>query len=202
MKYGMPAAVQDRIRNPQYRGVAIEGRRRIVVFALIVCATVASDQITKALVLERVPVNDGFVVIDGYLNIVHARNPGAAFGMFAGAAVEFRYVFFIGVSFLALAVILYLMTRDPTPPFLLAGYALFFSGTLGNLIDRLRFGEVVDFIDVHIGQAHWPAFNAADSALCLGTACFVLYFLFSGRTPSGGDESDENRPKERPPGPA
>lgn len=163
---------------------------------------VASDQVTKALVLEHVPVNDGFVVIEDYLNIVHARNPGAAFGMFAGAAVEFRYIFFIGVSFLALGVILYLMTRDPTPPLLLAGYSLFFSGTLGNLIDRLRFGEVVDFIDVHIGRAHWPAFNVADSALCLGTACFVFYFVFSGRTRSEGDGADENQPKERPPGSA
>jgi signal peptidase II len=76
---------------------------------------------------------------------------------------------------IALAVILWLVAFGVTPDlFLLGGYSLFFGGTLGNLIDRLRFGEVIDFLDVHVENLHWPAFNVADSALCVGAALFFI----------------------------
>lgn len=143
---------------------------------------VAADQMTKALVAAAVPLNRGIEVIPGILNVVHARNPGAAFGMLADAGAHWRPVFFIGISIAALAVIVWLLVGSSRTGWrLLGGYSLFFAGTLGNLVDRVRFGEVVDFIDVHLGAWHWPAFNVADSALCVGSALFLLHFLWDRR---------------------
>jgi len=99
---------------------------------------------------------------------------GAAAGM-ALAGVPAQWVLML----VALGVIFYLYTRiPPGKPWLNAGLAMTFGGALGNLIDRLRFGEVVDFLDFHIGTLHWPAFNVADSAISVGVGIFCFYLLF------------------------
>ncbi|MFH1114237.1 MAG: signal peptidase II [Pseudomonadota bacterium] len=153
-----------------------------MIFGLIVLAIGVSDQVSKYLVASSVPLNSGVQVIPGYLDVVHVRNKGAAFGIFSQSTWSVRSTLFLVVHFIALAVIFRLLasTRDPDP-YLLGGYSLFFGGAVGNLIDRLRFGEVIDFLDVHIGNAHWPAFNVADSALCVGAVLLILHFLFAGR---------------------
>jgi len=148
-------------------------------FALVALAVAVLDQFTKYLVAAYVPLHESIPVITGYVNLVHVRNPGAAFGILAGFGGVVRSAFFILVSVAALVVIAWLASSsEENNAWLLSGYSLFFGGALGNLIDRLRFGEVVDFIDVHVGPYHWPAFNVADSALCVGTAAFFVYFLF------------------------
>jgi len=112
------------------------------------------------------------------MNLVHARNPGAAFGIMSGYESVLRAAFFILISVTALVVILAMVIFSRDGGFLLIlGYSLFFGGALGNLVDRIRFGEVIDFLDLHLGSVHWPAFNVADSALCAGTALFFLHFL-------------------------
>jgi signal peptidase II len=144
---------------------------------------VALDQASKYMVETAVPLNRHVEVIPGYLDIVHVRNPGAAFGILSQSAWDWRKTFFVSVSGIALAVILWLVAFGVTPDlFLLGGYSLFFGGTLGNLIDRLRFGEVIDFLDVHVENLHWPAFNVADSALCVGAALFFIHIVRSSRT--------------------
>jgi len=146
---------------------------------MVALAVAVLDQFTKYLVTAYVPLHESVPVVSGYVNLVHVRNPGAAFGILAGLGGVVRSAFFILVSVAALVVILWLASSsEANNAWLLSGYALFFGGALGNLVDRLRFGEVVDFIDVHVGPYHWPAFNVADSALCVGTAAFFVYFLF------------------------
>ncbi|MCA1961230.1 MAG: signal peptidase II [Desulfomonile sp.] len=148
-------------------------------FGLAALAVVVLDQFTKYMAAAYIPLHDSIPMVSGYVNLVHVRNPGAAFGILAGFGGAIRSAFFVLVSAVALAVIFWLaVTSKENNPWLMSGYALFFGGALGNLIDRLRFGEVVDFIDVHVGPYHWPAFNVADSALCVGTAAFFLYFFF------------------------
>jgi signal peptidase II len=85
----------------------------------------------------------------------------------------------LAVSCVALVIIFYLYVRIPRgKPWLDAGLAMTFGGVVGNLIDRLRFGEVVDFLDFHIGTLHWPAFNVADSSISIGFGIFCFYLLF------------------------
>jgi signal peptidase II len=69
---------------------------------------------------------------------------------------------------------------------LLIAYSLFFGGAAGNLVDRIRFGEVIDFLDLHVGTLHWPAFNVADSSLCVGTALLFVHFIFRRDTEQTG----------------
>ena len=165
------------------RGRIIKRTRQILIFVIVVVAIVALDQASKYMVETAVPLNRHVEVIPGYLDIVHVRNPGAAFGILAQSAWDWRKTFFVSVSGIALAVILWLVAFGVTPDlFLLGGYSLFFGGTLGNLIDRLRFGEVIDFLDVHVENLHWPAFNVADSALCVGAALFFIHIVRSSRT--------------------
>ena len=117
-------------------------------------------------------------IIPGFFALTHIRNTGGAFGLLAGEATLFRTLFFLLVSCLALGVIFYLYTRIAYgKPWVEAAFAMISGGALGNLIDRLRFGEVVDFLDFYIGTAHWPAFNIADSAISVGAAILCLNVL-------------------------
>jgi signal peptidase II len=152
--------------------------KRLTFLAITACLLVIADQVTKFLVISYIPLNTAVELIPGVLDLVHARNPGAAFGMMASSAWEFRSLFFILVSVAALVIIagMVAFSRD-IDSYLLVAFSLFFSGALGNLVDRIRFGEVIDFIDVHWGDLHWPAFNVADSALSVGAVIFVFHLL-------------------------
>jgi signal peptidase II len=153
---------------------------RWLVFCLIAGLILVADQMTKQMVIESIPLNRGVDLVPGFLDLVHVRNPGAAFGIMSGADWDFRKLFFIVVSVAALTVILSLfVTSRQLPVRLLVGYALFFGGALGNLVDRVRYGEVIDFLDMHWGPYHWPAFNVADSALCVGVGLFALHILLT-----------------------
>jgi signal peptidase II len=151
---------------------------RFSFLALIACIIVVADQVTKFLVISRIPLNSAIDLVPGVLDLVHARNPGAAFGMMSGSTWEFRGLFFIFVSAAALVIIAAIVAFSKDFDYwLLLALSLFFGGALGNLVDRVRFGEVIDFIDVHWGDLHWPAFNAADSALTVGAILFAFHLL-------------------------
>jgi signal peptidase II len=140
---------------------------------------------TKQLILQYIPVDRGFELAPGYVNLVHVRNPGAAFGILSSANWDYRRLFFIFVSVAALVSIITLFVTSRYMPWrLVIGYALFFGGALGNLVDRIRFGEVVDFLDLHWGAYHWPAFNVADAALCVGVALFAIHIILTKDTPA------------------
>ena len=152
-------------------------------FVLIVGIVVVLDQITKLLVLAGMPLYHSIPVIPGFFNLTHIHNPGGAFGFMAAGHPGLRNLLFIGVSSLAMAMLIYFYRNTPnTHPYLAAALAMIFGGAMGNLIDRLRFGEVVDFLDVYIGAYHWPAFNVADSAISIGIGIFILHVVL-GKMP-------------------
>ncbi|NVM56916.1 MAG: signal peptidase II [Desulfobacterales bacterium] len=146
-------------------------------FVLFAGITVVVDQVTKEIVMHMFSVHESLEVIPGFFALTHIRNTGGAFGLLAGEATPSRTIFFLAVSCLALGIIFCIYTRmGPGKPWVAGPLAMIFGGALGNLIDRLRFGEVVDFVDLHIGSAHWPAFNVADSAISVGVGilCFCV----------------------------
>jgi signal peptidase II len=137
------------------------------------------DQVTKALILAYLPLGGSIPVVRGFFDLTHVHNPGGAFGFLAGMSAEVRSLLFIAVSLVAAGLILYFYWQ--TPPgqrFLSGGLALIFGGAVGNLVDRMRFGIVVDFLDVYAGSLHWPAFNVADSAITVGVGIFAYHILF------------------------
>lgn len=116
-------------------------------------------------------------VIPGFFDLVNLRNRGAAFGFLNRSDIEWQFWLFLVATLVAVAAIVVLVRgmRDEDTV-LAAGLGLVLGGALGNLLDRLRFRAVVDFLDVYWRDWHWPAFNIADSAICLGAflACIVL----------------------------
>jgi signal peptidase II len=171
----IPFELQDHPRATSFRRLALHP------LTMLGAAVFLCDQLTKGLVLHYLPVHTGKPVIPGFFNLVHARNTGAAFSLLAGANTAWRQGFFATVSILALGVILLLLSKVPKDDlWSKCGLVLIFSGALGNLVDRLRFGEVVDFLDFYLGAYHWPAFNVADSAITVG-ACMLFLTLLRKR---------------------
>jgi signal peptidase II len=159
----------------------LEGRsvkKKYVLVLAIAGLVILLDQLTKAWIMMTMRIHEGFPVVDGLFNIVHVRNPGAAFGFLAGASPAFRSVFFIAVTAAAILLILqYLRKARVEELSLVAALSLIIAGAVGNLIDRVRFGEVVDFLDVYVGVHHWPAFNVADSAITTGGILLAMILL-------------------------
>lgn len=137
------------------------------------------DQITKLWIVKNLTIYQTINVIDGLFNITYVLNPGGAFGFLANQSELIRGIVFLFVSFIALVVILYFYLTTPNTFWMLSnGFAMIFGGALGNLLDRVRIGKVVDFLDFYIGKYHWPSFNVADSAICVGVAIFSYHVLF------------------------
>ncbi len=146
---------------------------------LITGVIVIADQITKAIVLSEMALYNSITVIPGFFSLTHIHNPGGAFGFLAQQDASIRIGIFIVASMVAIFFIFLFYRQIPqTHPILSAGLALIFGGAIGNLIDRLRFGKVVDFLDFYVGALHWPAFNVADSAITVGVAIFLAHLVF------------------------
>ncbi len=155
-------------------------RIRLVYLALSL-VLFAMDRGTKALVVRRLPLYESVPVVQGFFHLTHVANSGALFGLLAGLASPFRDLVFITVPLLAIVLILVFQFRSRESDFLVqAGLSLILGGAVGNLYDRVRFGHVVDFLDFSVAGHHWPAFNVADSAICIGIA---LLFLDMRRKP-------------------
>ncbi|MBN2437607.1 MAG: signal peptidase II [Deltaproteobacteria bacterium] len=153
-------------------------RNKNVLFLTIAVLVVLLDQATKAWVVSALHLHESFAVIGGFFNITHVRNPGAAFGFLAAAPPVFRHTFFVVVTAAAILLILHYLRIGRIGSFSMASaLGLILAGAVGNLIDRVRFGEVVDFLDVYIAGCHWPAFNVADSAITVGAAILITVLL-------------------------
>jgi signal peptidase II len=154
-------------------------KRKYITFVLIVAGIILIDQVTKALITQRFLLHENLEIIPGFFDLTYIRNTGGAFGLLAGEPSWSRTGLFLVVACIALAIILYLYKRiPPGKPWLEAGLAMTFGGAVGNIIDRVRCGDVVDFLDFHIGTLHWPAFNVADSCISVGVGIFCFYLLF------------------------
>lgn len=119
-------------------------------------------------------------VYTSYFNLVLVGNPGAAFSFLADAGGWQRW-FFVLLSFIVSIVISVILIRKPQAKLINWGLSLLLGGAIGNLIDRLRFGVVIDFLDLHLGDWHWPAFNLADSAITVGVALLIIDEIIRAR---------------------
>jgi signal peptidase II len=149
-------------------------KKNIIIFILGATAVIVLDQITKAAIVAKFFIHESYTIVDGFFNLVYVMNPGAAFGFLAKASATFRYFFFTGITIAVILLIIYYVIKSkPQNMLMVISLTLIFAGAVGNLIDRIRFGAVVDFLDVYIGTAHWPAFNVADSAISVGAVLMI-----------------------------
>ena len=140
-------------------------------FALAALVVLA-DQATKALVMSHFALGERLALAP-FFNLVFVYNPGAAFS-FLSEAGGWQKPLLVAFALGAAAIVSVLIVRRPLERLLCTGLALILGGAIGNVIDRLRFGQVVDFLDFHAGGWHWPAFNVADSAITVGAVLLIL----------------------------
>ncbi len=171
---------------------------KLIRLILIAGFVLILDQVTKAVILQTMPLYDSITIVPGFFNIVHVQNPGGAFGLFGEAAPFIRQLVFLFFAPAVVGFTLYMYYKTPLKPYPLfsLSLAIINGGAIGNIIDRIRFGKVIDFLDVYIGSSHWPAFNVADSALCIGIAVFGYHVLFD-KTPEEAEDSKKSEKKDR-----
>jgi signal peptidase II len=162
-------------------------RDKYGVLAIGAVASLVADQLVKAAIIARLPVDAGIAVIPGFFEICHARNSGAAFSLFVGNPLAF----FLAANVAAISLLVYFFVRLERGQLLIAGaLSMILGGALGNLLDRLRHGgAVVDFLRFYVRDYAWPTFNVADMAIVAGVALFALDMLRAdrpARRPQGG----------------
>jgi signal peptidase II len=138
----------------------------------IAILVILADQLTKIAIAKLFTYGES-LPLTSFFNLVLAYNKGAAFNFLAAESGWQRY-FFTGMGIVAALFIVYLLKRHAGQRLFCWALSLVLGGAIGNVIDRIMYGHVIDFLDVHIGTWHWPAFNVADSAICVGAALFVL----------------------------
>ncbi len=131
-----------------------------------------ADQFTKVLIISTYPLGQGFPVAD-FFNIVRVHNEGAAFSFLATAGGWQRW-FFTGLGLVATVVMVWLLKKHPGQKLFGFAIACILGGAIGNVLDRVMYGYVVDFLDFHYAGIHFPAFNVADSGITVGAACLIL----------------------------
>ena len=142
-------------------------------------AVLALDQITKHWVVTRFSLHETQTLIAGFFNLVHVRNRGMAFGIMNRPGAEWGFVLLLGATLGAVVLLLVwffrLKSKDKG---MVLPLSLILGGATGNLLDRVRRGDVIDFLDFHLGPYHWPAFNVADAAITVGTLWLAVVLLF------------------------
>lgn len=153
-----------------------------VLLPAVVSAVVALDQVTKVLAARVMHGKPSITLIEGHFKLTYVRNHGAAWSIFSEAPAAIRVPLFIAVSLPAMACVLYVYRRlEPGERLLRAGLALILGGAIGNFIDRLRHGYVVDFVAWSWHDLHWPRFNVADAAITAGIAITLWTVVALGR---------------------
>lgn len=159
-----------------------------LIYLFIPVSVILLDLWTKMLVLQRLALHEAVTVIPDFFQIVHVHNTGAAFGLGANASSKIVPILLnSGAIVVFCVVVVYALRSAATDRVLQTGLHLILGGAIGNLLDRFRFGYVVDFLDVYVGRHHWPAFNVADSAICIGIA---LLFLDMRKKPESATEPE------------
>ncbi len=144
---------------------------------MLAAALFLLDQGAKWLVAGSLRVGEVRPVLPGFFNLAYLHNRGAAFGLFADSDSAVVRAALVGFSLAALALVLYLLWRGVSSRPTGWGLGLILGGALGNLLDRVRAGQVVDFLDFHVAGYHWPAFNLADSAVVIGALLLMVEVL-------------------------
>lgn len=155
--------------------IGVSGKYKVSL--ILVLSIILLDQLSKIVVDRTMPLNYSIPIIEDFFNLTYIRNTGAAFGIFAESHAGFRQPFLIFFSFLAIGFILVMLKRlREEERLLLTALSFILGGAIGNLIDRLVYGEVIDFLDFYWSRFHWPAFNLADSFITVGVS-LILYRL-------------------------
>ncbi len=160
----------------------------MVWYALVAVVVVLLDQLSKAVIVGNFRLYEVKAVIPGFFNLVHVQNPGAAFSLLADMDSPWRHYFFVVISLVAVAGLswYYFSCRNEIGVAKAAlAVGLLAGGAVGNLIDRVRLGVVTDFLDFYYGSWHWPAFNVADSAICVGAALLIIFNIFPAKENKG-----------------
>lgn len=153
----------------------------IVVYCALAVVVFVADQLTKRLVEKSIPLHSVVQVIPHFFNLTYTSNQGAAFGLFSQDSSPWKAVLLIGVSVILLVAVVAVVWRN------LAirreagvALALILGGAASNLLDRIRDGRVVDFLDFYFRDYHWFTFNVADSAIVVGACLLVIHLLLTG----------------------
>jgi signal peptidase II len=162
--------------------------RTLASMAVVALLVVLIDQLSKVMIVSSLGIGELVPVVDGLFNLTLTYNKGIAFGMLASLPESIRLLVLVGGTLVAGATISVIMFReyrnDRIACIALAGIV---GGAIGNLLDRVRLGAVVDFLDVYVGSYHWPAFNIADSAICVGVGILMIRSLGFGTVESNAD---------------
>ncbi|MGI9301856.1 MAG: signal peptidase II [Gammaproteobacteria bacterium] len=141
-------------------------------------AVIVLDQITKLVAVSRLELHVENVVLP-YFNLTLARNTGAAFSFLSDSGGWQRWLFTGLALAVSVVIVAWLKRLGPHEKWTAVGLSLILGGAIGNVIDRVRYGYVVDFLDVYYGSYHWPTFNVADSAITVGAAALIIHSLFA-----------------------
>jgi len=161
-------------------------------YFLVSLSVLLVDQWTKGIITRAFDVHQSRTVVGGFFDLTYVRNSGAAFGLFASVDSSVKAIMLNSVAVLVFIVVsAYALRSSHKSVRLQVGFALILGGAIGNLLDRVRFGYVVDFLDFSVSGHHWPAFNVADSAICIGVGLLFLDML----------RSEEEKPAAAPPPP-
>jgi signal peptidase II len=186
--------ITKRLSIPNGSAVRVGMKQKYWVLLIFGFGILVLDQWTKYIIVQKFRLYQGVKVIHGFFNIIHVRNTGGAFGIFGGERGGIGSILFVVVSLIAIGAIVFLFVKTKENEKTLAlSFSLILSGAVGNLIDRLHYGEVVDFLDFHLFAYHWPAFNVADSAICIGIGLMALELLTRDR--KGSTRSQAPNPK-------
>lgn len=165
-------------------------RQRVPYFLLIVLLFI-TDQLTKAWIARNIILNGSQEIIPGFFHIVHIRNKGAIFGFFSRTGNSFVFLILTLASLLALSLVVYYFFRASSEEkWLVISLSMIIAGALGNFVDRIFKGYVIDFLDVSVKGWHWPSFNVADSCISVGAVLLIFIFLFK-RSPTCSPSSSK-----------
>ncbi len=163
---------------------------RNVLLASVTGLVIFFDQLTKLQIMQTMRLHESIPIVPNLFSLTYIRNPGAAFGLLAGSSNAFRMVFFGLTSIFALVLLCTILFRMPERDWMgRLSVAGILGGAVGNLIDRLRYGEVIDFLDVYVDTYHWPAFNVADSAITVGVIVLIIHFAFEKKDPTAPEST-------------
>jgi signal peptidase II len=149
-------------------------------FFLIAAIVLLLDRLAKRAVANGIPLHDSVTIIPSFFHLTHVQNTGAAFGLFAESAAQWKVGALVSFSVIALIIVSALLWKNSHAiSTTTIGLSLILGGATGNLWDRMMTGHVVDFLDFNIGSYHWPAFNVADSAIVIGAVLLVSEIVFA-----------------------
>lgn len=149
-------------------------------FFVIAIVVLVLDRLAKWAIASNIALHDSVVVIPGFFRLTHVQNTGAAFGLFADSAAQWKVGALVSFSILALIVVSALLWKHShSLSTTTIGLSLILGGAMGNLWDRMMYGRVVDFLDFYVGSYHWPAFNVADSAIVIGAILLISEIFFA-----------------------